>query len=254
MINYYNLDAIAELENTRIISPYGFKYGFVRSIFKEDVYKDLIKSFPDVTKFKLTDKSDSGGGRKRFYVGLNYYSGEKWGSIYHMKELPQIWKDVIKESSSEELMNLLSDATGVNFNSLCNFGFTYGNGGCMQEPHIDGAIRPNDPSPIHASVACLMYFNEKSGGVAGTAIYDLDRETILFQVPDLRNSFFYFEQHPDSWHGFPTVPEGHDRRLVSLSYSQERRPIPVSESLFSHFFAPYRIKYFIRRAKRKFNL
>jgi len=178
------------LKRTRLTSPYGFKYGFVRGTFKEDVYKELIRTFPDVSKFKLTDKPDSGGGRKRFYVGQNYYSGKEWGSLYHMRNLPEIWKNVIKESSSKELLDLLSDATGVKFNSLCNFGFTYGNGGCMQEPHIDGAARPNDPSPIHATAACLLYFNEKPGGVVGTAVYDLDRTTVLFQVPDLRNSFF----------------------------------------------------------------
>ncbi len=251
MLKYFNSEAIAELKKMRRTSPYGFKYGFVQGIFKDDCYKELIRTFPDVKKFLLVDKQ-SGGGRKRFYVGQNYYSGKDWGSLYKMRDLPEIWKNVIRESNSEELMKILSDATGVSFNSLCNFGFTYGDAGCMQEPHIDGAARLGDTSPIHGTIACLLYFNEEHGGESGTAIYDIDRKTILFQVPDLYNSFFYFEQHPDSWHGFPTVPKDIDRRLVSLSFSQEKNLIPVKESLFAHLFGYYRVKYYIGKVKNKF--
>ncbi len=231
MIQYYNVDAFARLKEGRKIASRGFKYGFITGVFKEDVYKELIRTFPDVSKFELVDK-ESGGGHKRFYVGPNYYSGKHWGSTRHLNDLPEIWKAVIKESGSKELLDLVADATGVACNSLCNFGFTYGNEGCIQGPHIDGAARPNDSSPVHATIACLLYFNEKPGGVAGTEVYDVDRKTVLFAVPDLRNSFFYFEQHPDSWHGFPLVPKGADRRLVSLSFSQEKTPILVTDSVF----------------------
>ena len=105
---------------------------------------------------------------------------------------------------------------------------------------INGAVRPNDSSPIHSTIACLLYFNEKPGGVSGTQVYDKDRKTVLFSVPNLRNSFFFLEQHPDSWHGFPSVPEGSERRIVSLSYSQEKRPITLHDSLF------YRLISFLR--------
>lgn len=232
MLKYYNINAFEKLKKERKTASRGFKYGFVTGVFKEEVYRELINTFPNVEKFELVDKQ-SGGGHKRFYVGPSYITSKNWGSIRHLSDLPEIWKGVIKESASEEFIALLKDSTGVECNSMDNFGFSYGNGGCMQGPHIDGAARPNDPSPIHATIACLLYFNDMPGGVSGTEVYDIDRKTVIFSVPDLRNSFFYFEQHPDSWHGFPTVPEGADRRLVSLAYSQEKKPITLSNSFFN---------------------
>lgn len=250
MIKYYNVDAFKKLKEERKTAVRGFKYGFVTNVFKEDVYEELIKTFPDVTKFELVDK-ESGGGHKRFYVGKNYYNGKNWGSIRHMSDLPEIWKEVLKESGSKELIKLVEDSTGVKCNSLCNFGFTYGDEGCIQGPHIDGAARPNDPSPVHATIACLMYFNKEKGGVAGTEVYDVDRKTVLFAVPDLRNSFFYFEQHPDSWHGFPRVPKGADRRLVSLSFSSDPKYIGLSNSVFHTTYIKDCIKKISRKIFRK---
>ncbi len=250
MIKYYNIDAFRKLKNERKTAMRGFKYGFITGVFKEDVYEELIRTFPDVSKFELVNK-ESGGGHKRFYIGQNYYNGKNWGSIRHMNNLPNIWKEVLKESGSKELIDIIADSTGVMCNSLCNFGFTYGNEGCMQGPHIDGAARKDDPSPVHATIACLMYFNKEKGGVAGTEVYDIDRKTVLFAVPDLRNSFFYFEQHPDSWHGFPTVPKGADRRLVSLSFSKDRKPIKISNSPFHPSYMKSKLKGFVKKVLRK---
>jgi len=250
MITYYNPEAFKKLKQDSKIAPHGFRYGFVTGVFHEDVYKDLIKTFPDVKKFTLVDKQ-SGGGHKRFYVGPSYYSGKDWGSTRHLKNLPAVWKGVIRESGSPEFVAMVQEATGVKCNSLCNFGFTYGNEGCVQGPHIDGAARPDDPNPIHATIACLMYFNEQPGGFGGTEVYDTDRTTVIARVADLRNSFFYFEQHPDSWHGFPKMPAGADRRLVSLSFSQEPKPLLVTESVFHPHYLKTQLKKAVKRVVRR---
>lgn len=235
MLKFFNEKSVKELKNKAQTAPAGFGYGFSENIFKDDVYLELTANFPDVKNFQLVDKQ-SGGGHKRFYVGPDYYSGKDWGAICHMKTLPKIWQEVLLESASPEFINLLSETTGIKFNSLCNFGFAYGNEGCVQEPHIDGAARPNDPSPIHSTIACLLYLNQKPGGSSGTCIYAPDRKTIIFQVPTLRNSMSFFEQHLNAWHGFPQVPKGEDRRIISLSYSRENNPITLKDE---HNSLPY---------------
>lgn len=231
MINLFNPDSIKTAKDTIKTAPSGFRYGFIPNIFKEDVYEQLIASFPDVSTFKLVDKP-SGGGRKRFYVGPGYDANKNWGCVCHLSSLPQIWKDALHESSSNEFMKLLKDSTGVGFNTMCTFGFAYGNEGCMQEAHIDGAAREGDKSPVHSTIACLLYFNKEAGGVGGTCVYDIDRKTVLFQAPSLRNGLFFFEQHPDAWHGYPPMPPGADRRIISLAYSQESQPVTLRTSVF----------------------
>jgi len=244
-MNYFNEAAIEKLKEEAQIAPAGFRYGFVEGIFKNETFGQLVGNFPPVSSFKLVDKM-SGGGRKKFYVGPNYYSGRHRGSIAHLTELPAIWIAVLRESASPEFIERLRWATGIKFNSLCNFGFSYGSEGCMQGAHIDGAARPSDPSSVHSTIACLLYFNPGPGGSTGTCIYQPDRETIIFQVPNLRNSMSFFEQHPAAWHGFPTVPAGEERRIISLSYSQEADPIlikknetavPTLSELISHFLS-----------------
>lgn len=242
MIKYFNVKAIEELKRNTQVAPAGFRYGYAKGIINKDIYEELIATFPDVSKFQFIDKQ-SGGGRKSFYVGPNYYSGKNWGSVRHMDVLPNIWQKVLRESADPALVDLLQDATGIKMNSLCNFGFTYGREGSVQEPHIDGAARPNDPAPVHASITFLMYFNKEHGGSSGTVIYAPDRKTALFQVPDLRDSISFFEQHQAAWHGFPMVPKGEDRRLVSLSYSQEKKPTKISSSLFSYIGARIKAKW-----------
>lgn len=229
MIRHFNVEAIKKAKSEIRTSPSGFRYGYIGSFFNEDSYRELAKTFPDVSRFKLVDKQ-SGGGHKRFYTGPHYYSGLTWGCVCHMNNLPQIWKEVLHESADPELIDLLQDVTGVKFNSLCNFGLTYGNEGCVQEPHIDGAVRADDPSPIHSTMAAILYFNENPDPIGGTAVYAPDRSTILAQAPHLRNGFFFFEQHPQAWHGFPLMPKGSERRIVSLSYSQEEELITLKQS------------------------
>jgi len=236
MFRFFNKKSIEQ--GNVFMAPRGFRYGYFENILQEEAYENLINSLPSVNTFSFVDKANSGGGRKRFYVGPNYYSGQSYGCYCHMKKLPKIWVDFMEETESPEFQILLSEKTKVLFNSLCNFGFTYGNEGCMQEPHIDGAARSGDTSPIHATIACLLYFNKERGGSSGTCIYEPDRKTKLFQVPNLRNSMSFFEQHPDSWHGFPKVPEGETRRLISLSYSLEKSPLLLKKSRAHEFFCP----------------
>lgn len=235
-MKYFNLLGIQSIKPKA--ASRGFLYGYLENVFYDGVYEELISSFPPVETFQFTDKPDSGGGHKRFYVGPVYYSGKDWGCYCHFSHLPEVWKAVLREVASSEFIKILAQATRIKFNSLCNFGFTYGNEGCQQEPHIDGAARPNDLSPVHATIALLLYFNKKPGGSSGTCIYEIDRKTKIFQVPNLRNTLSFFQQHPDSWHGFPIVSQGEDRRLISLSYSLEKNPINLKDSSFHKIYCP----------------
>lgn len=235
MLTHFNLQAFRELHNNICRSPSGFRYGFVSGILHKNAYSRLIAEFPDTGRFVLVDKQ-SGGGRKRFYVGPHYASVKDYGCVCHLRRMSALWKEVMRESASAAFIGLLSAATGVRCNSLCNFGFTYGNEGCMQETHIDGAVRADDPSLIKSTIACFLYCNADGGGVSGTRLYGTDRTTVLFEVPDMYNSLFFFEQHPDAWHGFPAVPHGVSRRLVSIAYSFEKSPIELREGLFHTAF------------------
>jgi hypothetical protein len=246
MIRHYSIAAIKKAKNTIQIAPSGFRFGYIPDLFHEASYRELAKTFPDVSNFKLVDKQ-SGGGRKRFYTGPHYYSGLTWGCVCHMQNLPKIWKEVLDESADPELVELFQDVTGVRLNSLCNFGMTFGNEGCVQEPHIDGAVRADDPSPVHSTMAAIMYFNENPDPIGGTAVYAPDRTTILARAPHLRNGFFFFEQHPQAWHGFPPMPKGAERRIVSLSYSQESRLIGLKQSLLHRATCSYRLKDTLRK-------
>lgn len=229
MIKYFDLGSIRSAKENFKKSPKGFKYGFIPNIFKEDVYDDLVSSYPDVKKFKFVDKP-SGGGRKRFYVGPTYITDKNNGCFCNFSSLPKIWREVLEESASLEVVSVLSEATGVNFNSLSIFGFAFGNEGCMQEAHIDGAVRDN-PKFIKSPIACLFYLNREDAGSSGTRIYDVDGKTELFKAPSMRNGLFFFEQHIDSWHGFPVVPAGEERRLISVQYNIEDKPIYPNKSI-----------------------
>jgi hypothetical protein len=226
-MKYFNQKALEDLKRGIRRAPSGFRYGFAPHIFREEIYEAIVDGFPDVSDFALKD-IDAGGGRKRFYVGPVYYSGADYGSIRKFAKLSEIWRGIVAEAASEEFVTRLNDATGITFNSMCNFGFAYGKEGSVQEPHLDGAMLKT--KSIVGPIACLLYVNKEPGGVSGTRIYGTDRKTIHYEVPDLRNSFFFFEQHPDAWHGFPVVPAGADRRLVSLTYSDEPRPIRLHDS------------------------
>lgn len=249
MIEFFNTDSIKSAKESFKKAPSGFEYGFIPNLFKEDVYEQLIATFPDTNKFKLVDKP-SGGGRKRFYQGP-VYDTDRWGGcVCHLENLPKIWRDVLEEASSTELISLLRESTGINFNSLGIFGFTFGNEGCMQEAHIDGAVRDN-PVFIKSPIACLMYFNKESEGTSGTCIYDVDRKTVLFKAPSMKNSLFFFEQHIDSWHGFPVVPAGEERRLVSVTYNVEKTPIKIQKSILHKLTCVSGLKYRAKRILRK---
>ncbi len=231
MIKYFNGEAIRLAKDNVKVAPRGFRYGFIPNLFKEEVYEELIATFPDVNKFKLVDKQ-SGGGRKRFYIGPAYDTDKRGGCVCFMDSLPKIWRDVLQETASPELISLLNETTGVSFNSLSIFGLTFGNEGCMQEAHIDGAVRDN-PTFIKSPIACLMYFNKNHEGSSGTRIYEVDGKTELFKAQSMRNGLFFFEQHIDSWHGFPIVPTGEERRLVSVAYNRETAPI-LPDTSISH--------------------
>lgn len=242
-MKYFNQQALEDLRRNVQRAPSGFRYGFAPHIFKEDVYEAIVDGFPDVRAFTLKD-IEAGGGRKRFYVGPVYFSGADHGSIRKFSKLSDIWRGIVAESSSDEFVTLLNEVTGVSFNSVCNFGFAYGKEGSVQEPHLDGAALKT--KSVSGSIACLLYLNKEPGGVSGTRVYDVDRKTVLYEVPDLRNSFFFFEQHPDAWHGFPEVPAGADRRIVSLTYSDEPRAIRLSDSL-AYSLLPLRAKKLLRK-------
>jgi len=249
-MNFYNSDSIDKLKGEVKKAPSGFNFGYANNLFKDEVYAELIKTFPNVSKFKFVDKM-SGGGHKRFYVGPVYTSGTHLGCVCHMENLPEIWKKVIQESASPEFMEMLSEASGVKFNSLCNFGFAYGNEGCRQEAHIDGAVREEEYGQHRSTIALLLYFNEKEGGSSGTCVYGTDRKTVLFQAPGLRNSMAFFEQHTDAWHGFPTVPAGEDRRVISLSYSLEKDPIVLKTSWGHKLTCKRRLKDFAKKILKR---
>ncbi|HTK60510.1 MAG TPA: hypothetical protein VL283_04915, partial [Candidatus Baltobacteraceae bacterium] len=214
---------------------------------REDVYGRVMAGFPDVTAFRLKDlkENNAGGGRKRFYVGQEYYSGREYGASRKFAGLSDVWREIITEADSDEFKELLQDATGVSLNSICNLGFAYGKEGSVQEAHLDGAVSDMGKA-ISASIAGLLYLNRAPGGVSGTRVYATDRKTVLFEVPDLRNSFFFFEQHPDAWHGFPEVPAGADRRIVSLSYSDEPKAIRLNDS-YLYAKMPLGVKRWLQR-------
>jgi len=230
MIEFFNVNSIESAKKTFGIAPGGFRYGFIADIFPENVYRELTSSFPDVKKFKLVDKM-SGGGHKRFYIAPHYDVSKNMGCWCHLRFFPPLWRKVLQEAASPEFISFLSDSIGVEFNSLAVFGHTYGNEGCVQEPHIDGAVR-EDKGKYPSTLATLLYFNEDSDNTSGTCVYATDRKTVLFQAPGMRNGMFFFEQHPDAWHGFPVMPKGAERRLVSLAYSMEESPVSLKNSLF----------------------
>lgn len=239
MIKFFNPANIKTINIRR--DPRGFRFGFTENLFHEPVYEELSRTFPDVSKFKLVDKM-SGGGRKRFYVGPVYTAGVHWGCICHWDKMPRIWREVLLESTTPGFVNLFRESTRINFNTLANFGLTYGNEGCVQEPHLDGAVREEEYGQIRSTIACLIYFNKEPKGSSGTAVYANDRKTILFQAPSMRNSLLFFEQHPEAWHGFPPVPSGEDRRLVSLAYGSTKKPINLKTSVLHKLTCPMRLK------------
>lgn len=250
-MKYFNLNSIRSAQTTFIKAPAGFRYGFIPNIFNEEIYNKLADNFLPVSTFKLVDKP-SGGGRKRFYSGPHYETDYTGGCVCHLENLSKMWKEVMEESASPELIATLSTSTGIDFNSLGMFGFAYGDEGCMQEAHIDGVIRDN-PKVIKSPIACLIYINKNSEGSSGTRIYDVDRETVLFKAPSMRNGLFFFEQNINAWHGFPIVPAGEERRLLSLGYNREEKPVRFQKSIFHKLTCvsglKYRIKSLLRRTQ-----
>jgi hypothetical protein len=230
-------------------APAGFRYGYIPNIFPEAVYQKLIATFPDIKNFEQVDKM-SGGGRKHFFVGPLYSVTRNWGSLRHMSSIDSLWLSVMREAAGKEFIASLSRATGIPFNTMCTFGFTYGREGSVQEPHLDGAVRSGDTTAIKGTIACLMYFNPDHGNIGATEVYDTDGKTLLFKAPDMRNGLLFFEQHKDAWHGYPALPKGYERFLVSLAYANTRRSIPVSTS-FIYSFIP--IQKFVWRLSRIFS-
>lgn len=245
-MKYFNQKALENLKHNIQRAPSGFRYGFVQNIFRGDVYEEIADTFPDVETFTLKEieADKAGGGQKRFYVGPVYYSGGDYGATHKFSKLSDVWKGILLESVSDEFTILLKDTTGISFNSLCNFGFAYGREGSVQEAHLDGAVLKR--KPLSATIACLLYLNREPSDISGTRVYDTDGKTVLFEVPQLQNSLLFFEQHPDAWHGFPEVPAGVDRRIVSLTYSDEPSPIRLNKS-FIYSKMPLRAKKIIQK-------
>ncbi|HYU64825.1 MAG TPA: hypothetical protein VEK36_00975 [Candidatus Paceibacterota bacterium] len=228
-LQYFNTQAFSNIGTTLQHAPAGFRYGFINNIFKESEYENLISTFPDVRRFKLVDKM-SGGGRKRFYTGPVYNANTHLGCICHFHYLSSLWKNVLGEAFSDEFKLRLSQFAGMPFNSVSVFGFTYGNEGCVQEPHVDGAVREYDEGPIKSVLTAIIYMNRSPEGSSGTCMYAPDRSTVLFQAPRLRNGLFFFEQHPQAWHGFPIMPQDTERHILALAYSNEKIPIKLKKS------------------------
>ncbi len=248
-MKYFDETFFTRLKEATVTTHTGVTAGFCDKVFTPQVYEELQNTFPDPTDFMLVDKADSGGGHKKFYVGPHYVTAKDNGSVYHLKNLPPIWRGLLDELASDEIMKEISVATGTEVNTLCVFGLTYGDEGCVQEPHLDGAIREGDNTSVKANLAFLLYFNEIADPVSATEIYDLDRKTILLKGTTMRNSLAYFKQHPHSWHGFPEVPKGHTRRLLSLTYLHLPKPTSIDWS-FSHYIIS-RIQRFLRRVRGK---
>ena len=227
---YLSPDFFQRLKQGVQMSPHGFRYGYVDRVFRDDIYEQLVATFPDTNTFKVTDKM-SGGGHKKFYVGPVYDCNKAWGSLLPLlQQIDPLWQTIAREFASPQFIQSIQEATGIPCNTLATFGFTYGNQGCEQGPHLDGAIRPGDTSQVHSTIASLLYFNPNPDPIGGTELYDTDRKTLIFRAPHLKNGLFFFEQHPDSWHGYPPLPAGSERHLVSLAFSQEPRAINTNES------------------------
>ena len=93
--------------------------------------------------------------------------------------------------------------------------------------------------------------NRDPGGPGGTCIYDLDRTTVIYQVPSMRNGLFFFAQHQDAWHGFPQMPRGHERRLVSVAFSRETTPDPLKNTVLHRLTCGRRLKTMFRQFVRR---
>lgn len=246
MSTFFNWNSIVALSVQTKQAPAGFRFCYAPDIIYPQRYQELAAAFPDVRSFELVDKM-SGGGRKRFYVGPKYFSGRHHGCVCHLRHLPRVWRDFLAEAASPEVIGLLSRSSGIRFNSLCDFGLMYGDQGCMQEAHIDGSALASDPNEVRSTIAGILYFNKNPDTIGGTCVYDTDRTTILGQAPVLHNSIFYFEQHPQAWHGFPEMPAAADRRILSLSYSYEQKPIQLQTSLGHRLTCKRYIKSLLRR-------
>lgn len=229
MTKYFNEQAILEAKPLVRSAPSGFKYGFIPDVFHEEAYLELMRTFPEVKQFQFVKKM-SGGGQKQFFVGPTYDANKSFGCVCRLRRIHPSWKAVLQESADTGLMGLLNELTGVSFNTMCTFGFAYGNQGCMQGAHVDGAVRSDDKSAVRSTLACLLYLNEKPDNISGTCVYATDRRTVLLQAPSMRNGMFFFEQHPDAWHGFPELPSGVERRIVSLAYAQPASSIGLKRS------------------------
>lgn len=239
-MSHIDESVLSRLQHAITVTRTGVTNGFCDRVFTSDSYAELTRAFPDPATFTLVDKNNSGGGRKIFYVGPEYVITRHLGSLYHLRTLPLIWKEVIQEISSLFFMKKLSAVIGTEVNTVCNFGFTFGKEGCMQEPHIDGAMRTSNHSPIKASVAFLLYFNDSDDPCSATEIYDTDRTTILSKGTTMKNSWMFFKQHPNAWHGFPRVPKNHTRRLVSLTYGYLQDPVPLTWSFSGYISSQLR--------------
>jgi len=247
MLRFFDADAIRALGEQTNRGPGGYRFGFVNDVLNQPAYDRLAREFPRVDHFQLVDKQ-SGGGRKRFYVGPSYDLGRDGGCICGLGGISQMWRQLFLECASAELMDLLGESIGIRFNSLCSFGFAYGNEGCRQEAHIDGAVRPGDASPVHSTISLFIYCNQRSQRTGGTRIYAPDRESVLFEVPELRNGLFYFEQSALAWHGYATLPPGIERRLVNFTYTLEESPVTLRTSRLHRHICPRRFRRRLRKA------
>jgi hypothetical protein len=241
-MKYFQDSLFERIQTATKVTKTAVTCGFVDEVFTKEAFDSLIHSFPGQKEFTLYDKTNSGGGRKRFYVGPEYVLSRNGTSAYHLRHLSPPWKQLFKECLSSEFIQALSRATNTDCNTLLNFGIAYSDAGCLQEPHLDGAVRAGGSLVGEGSVAVLFYFNEDPDPISATEVYDVDRKTILLKGTTMRNSMTFFVQHANAWHGFPRVPEGRTRKIVSVFYAQTTDPKAVTWSLPSHLISKIKKK------------
>ena len=236
MLRFFNSGSLSKLRDHIKVSPAGFRYGFLENVFREDRYQELVETYPPFSLFHFHED-----GYKKVFEGPYYDSHDHAGCDHHLRVLPAVWQELLREAASDEFIQMFRKASGVEFNSLRNFSFKYGRKGCEIRPHLDQASRSKGPGA--SRLVSMWYFSSRpGGGPGGTAIYDRDRKTILFEAPVLRNSMLFFEQHPEVWHGYETIKDDSERHALALTYNQEPARIPIKDSLWHELFCVRRFR------------
>lgn len=237
MLRFFNQESFISLPSKIQVSPAGFRYGFLENVFCPGVYEELLGTFPAFDFFSYHEDD-----YKKVYEGPYYDSHAHRGCPHSLKRVPKIWKELLREASSEEFISLFRKVSGVDFNSLRNFSFKYGKNGCEIKPHLDQASRSGNRGA--SKLVSMWYFSEKEGPTSGgTCIYSSqDRKTILFEVSTLRNSMLFFEQHQEAWHGYEAIRDESRRKALALTFNTEPERIPIKTSLLHELFCLNRFR------------